>query len=202
MPDLRGHGKSDGKRICIAYEETADIKAITEYIKTQAKYKDLPVIIMGVSMGGGVALRSIGENNDIDAVISLSAFSSFEDFISANREAFLPFIPATEIDNVTAEAVRRMFGKDSRTNSPIYALRGLNNRPLLLMHSRKDSQVPFGCYEKILSEANKYTTDIDTLVVEGDEHFICKDFTMPSADKQYLDKIMSFIKRIIANKAS
>lgn len=202
MPDLRGHGKSDGKRICIAYEETADIKAITEYIKTQAKYKDLPVIIMGVSMGGGVALRSIGENNDIDAVISLSAFSSFEDFISANREAFLPFIPATEIDNVTAEAVRRMFGKDSRTNSPIYALRGLNNRPLLLMHSRKDSQVPFGCYEKILSEANKYTTDIDTLVVEGDEHFICKDFTMPSADKQYLDKIMSFIKRINANKAS
>ena len=70
------------------------------------------------------------------------------------------------------------------------------------MHSRKDSQVPFGCYEKILSEANKYTTDIDTLVVEGDEHFICKDFTMPSADKQYLDKIMSFIKRINANKAS
>ena len=44
--------------------------------------------------------------------------------------------------------------------------------------------------------------NIDTLVVEGDEHFICKDFTMPSADKQYLDKIMSFIKRINANKAS
>ncbi|MGN1376247.1 MAG: alpha/beta hydrolase [Prevotella sp.] len=200
MPDLRGHGKSDGNRICIAYEEAADVKAITDYIKGQDKYKDVPVIIMGVSMGGSVAIRSIGNNKDIDAIISLSAFSSFEDFISANREAFLPNIPATEIDNVTAEAVRRMFGKDSRTSSPIYALRGLDNRPMLLMHSRNDSQVPFCCYEKILSEAAKYTKSIDTLVVDGDEHFICKDFTMPVNDKEYLDKILSFIKRITADK--
>ena len=25
MPDLRGHGKSDGNRICLAYEETRDV---------------------------------------------------------------------------------------------------------------------------------------------------------------------------------
>ena len=32
MPDLRGHGKSDGGRICLAYEETHDVKAVTDYI--------------------------------------------------------------------------------------------------------------------------------------------------------------------------
>ena len=32
MPDLRGHGKSDGGRICLAYEETRDVKAVTDYI--------------------------------------------------------------------------------------------------------------------------------------------------------------------------
>lgn len=71
MPDLRGHGDSDGDRICLAYNETADIKAVTEYVK--ATYTDIPVIVMGLSMGGGVAIRSIGENDDIDALITMSA---------------------------------------------------------------------------------------------------------------------------------
>ena len=71
LPDLRGHGDSDGDRICLAYNETADIKAVTEYVK--ATYTDIPVIVMGLSMGGGVAIRSIGENDDIDALITLSA---------------------------------------------------------------------------------------------------------------------------------
>ena len=30
MPDLRGHGKSDGNRICLAYEEARDVKAVTD----------------------------------------------------------------------------------------------------------------------------------------------------------------------------
>ena len=67
MPDLRGHGKSDGNRICLAYEETRDVKAVTDYIKSNAKYKGVPVIVMGVSMGGAVAIRSIGENKDISS---------------------------------------------------------------------------------------------------------------------------------------
>lgn len=45
MPDLRGHGDSDGDRICLACNETADIKAVTEYVK--ATYTDIPVIVMG-----------------------------------------------------------------------------------------------------------------------------------------------------------
>ena len=72
------------------------MKAVTDYIKGNAKYKDVPVIVMGVSMGGAVAIRSIGENKDIDALISLSAFSSVEDFMHAYREAFLPMVPARE----------------------------------------------------------------------------------------------------------
>lgn len=68
-PWARGHRRRP--RICLAYNETADIKAVTEYVK--ATYTDIPVIVMGLSMGGGVAIRSIGENDDIDALITLSA---------------------------------------------------------------------------------------------------------------------------------
>ena len=137
MPDLRGHRNSDGNRIGLAYEETRDVKTVTDYIKRNAKYKDVPVIVMGVSMGGAVAIRSIGENKDIDALVSLSAFSSLEDFLQTIREALLPMVPAKQLNGVTGEIVRAKFHVDSSVSSPFYALRGLNNRPVLMMNSRK-----------------------------------------------------------------
>ena len=199
MPDLRGHGKSDGNRICLAYEETRDVKAVTDYIKSNAKYKDVPVIVLGVSMGGAVAIRSIGENKDIDGLIALSAFSSLEDFLQASREAFLPMIPAEQLAGITRQVVKEKYGVDSSVSSPLYALRGLNNRPVLMMHSRQDSQVPYSCFEKLATEASKYTIDLDTMTVEGDEHFICKDFTKPSADKKYMRQVMRFIRKLTSS---
>ena len=199
MPDLRGHGKSDGNRICLAYEEARDVKAVTDYIKSNAKYKDIPVIVMGVSMGGAVAIRSIGENKDIDGLIALSAFSSLEDFLQASREAFLPMIPAEQLAGITRQVVKEKYGVDSSVSSPLYALRGLNNRPVLMMHSRQDSQVPYSCFEKLSAEASKYTIDLDTMTVEGDEHFICKDFTKPSADKEYMRQVMRFIRKLTSS---
>ena len=199
MPDLRGHGKSDGNRICLAYEEARDVKAVTDYIKSNAKYKDVPVIVLGVSMGGAVAIRSIGENKDIDGLIALSAFSSLEDFLQASREAFLPMIPAEQLAGITRQVVKEKYGVDSSVSSPLYALRGLNNRPVLMMHSRQDSQVPYSCFEKLATEASKYTIDLDTMTVEGDEHFICKDFTKPSADKEYMRQVMRFIRKLTSS---
>ena len=198
MPDLRGHGKSDGNRICLAYEETHDVKAVMDYIKGNVKYNGVPVIVVGVSMGGAVAIRSIFENKDIDGLVSLSAFSSLEDFLQTMREALLPMIPAEQLNDVTGEIVRDKYGVDSSVSSPIYALRGLNNRPVLMMHSRKDTQVPYSCFEKLTAEASKYTNDIDTMTVEGDEHFICKDFTRPTADKEYMRRLMRFIRKLTA----
>lgn len=202
MPDLRGHGKSDGNRICLAYEETRDVKAVTDYIKGNVKYKDVPVIVMGVSMGGAVAIRSICENKDIDALVSLSAFSSLEDFLQVMREAMLPMIPADQLNRATGEIIREKYGVDSSVSSPLYALRGLGNRPVFMMHSRKDTQVPYSCFEKLTAEASKYTNDIDTMTVEGDEHFICKDFTRPTADKEYMRRLMRFIRKLTAKHPS
>lgn len=200
MTDLRGHGRSGGSRIGLAFEETLDVKAVTDYIKRDTKYQGVPVIVMGVSMGGAVAIRSIGGNNDIDALISLSAFSSLEDFMRANREALLPMIPENEMDGVTREIVREKYGVDASVSSPLYALRGLNNRPVLMMHSLGDTQVPYVCFEKLTAEASGYTTDIEKMTVPGDEHFICKDFTRPQADKEYMDRVMAFVRRVIQKK--
>lgn len=198
MPDLRGHGKSDGNRICLAYEETQDVKAVTDYIKTKAIYKDVPVIVMGVSMGGAVAIRAFAENSDIDALVSLSAFSSVEDFMRHNRRMLLPGVTEEHLDTVIGNVVRKTFGVNAQEASPVAALKGSNRRPVMFMHSRQDTQVPYSCYGRLVDEAGKYTADIDTMTVEGDRHFICDDFVHPAADKEYMRRLMRFVKKLTA----
>ena len=198
MPDLRGHGMSDGGRISLAYEETRDVKAVTDYIKSKPSYRNVPVIVMGVSMGGAVAVRAFGENNDIDALVALSAFSSVEDFMQQNRDILLPGVPADCLDTVVRRVMNRRYGIDAATASPLSALRGCNRRPVMFMHSRQNTQVPYMCFGKLVAEAGKYTADIDTMTVTGDRHFICDDFIHPAADKEYMRRLMRFVKKLTA----
>ena len=77
--EVRGHGESEGNRICLGYEEYKDVQAVVDYIKHNEEYKDIPIIIQGVSMGGAIAINSFGQIPDIDVLIAMSPYSSFED---------------------------------------------------------------------------------------------------------------------------
>ncbi len=59
--DVRGHGKSDGNRICLGYDEVKDVQAVVDYINSQEKYKDAPIVVQGASMGGAIAVNSFGQ---------------------------------------------------------------------------------------------------------------------------------------------
>lgn len=194
MPDLRGHGDSDGDRICLAYNETADIKAVTEYVK--ATYTDIPVIVMGLSMGGGVAIRSIGENDDIDALITLSAYSSVQDFTGWQFGRFITPVLAYPVKLTTALYAGLKFGVNGFNATPLESIGNLHGRPALMMHSRKDSQVPFICFEKLTKKAATVSNDIRTYIVEGDEHFITGSFGMPEEDKAYNSVLLEFVRNV------
>lgn len=74
--DMRAHGRSGGERIGLAFEEHRDVAAVLDWIEAQPALKGKPVALLGVSMGGAVALRTAGMRPDVDAVISVSAFAS------------------------------------------------------------------------------------------------------------------------------
>jgi len=76
---MRAHGESEGNMICLGYKEFLDTKAIVQYIKNDSTYRNVPVVVFGLSMGGVTAINSIGEIPEIDGLISLSAYSSWEE---------------------------------------------------------------------------------------------------------------------------
>ena len=172
LTEVRGHGGSDGDKICVGYQEWRDVEAVTDYIKSQPKYKDVPIVVMGVSMGGVVAINSIGLNDNIDALISISAFSSWEDIFCDNMAQSAPsFLVSMERPFVNLVSTIK-FGVNSWKIRPKTLIKKLNERPALIMHTNEDSQVGFSNFDRISNNAPNsiasYVGDNDNLLFVTD----------------------------------
>ncbi len=189
LVEMRSHGESDGNRICLGYKEDLDVAAAVDYIKSKAIYQDKPIVVMGVSMGASVAINAIGENSDIDGLISLSAYSSYEEVFykhmaeEISEVAALPSIPMVHL------ATYLKFDEDSN-KKPKNQIKKIGERPALLIHSRDDSQIAFENFDRLLQNA---PLTVETMVVAGDKHMIVDDFSNPQSDVVYSKKIMEFL---------
>ena len=140
--EVRGHGKSDGDRVCLGYEEASDVKAVVEYIKQQEYYVGVPIVIQGVSMGGAIAINAFGQLEDIDGLIAASAYSSFEDVVvDTMRNYHIPsFICAIERPLIHL-SLRFTFGDKVNELVPIKQVENIGERPALFIASVNDDQV-------------------------------------------------------------
>lgn len=197
LPEVRGHGRSDGDRICLAYCESADVKAVCDYaIET---YGDIPLIVMGLSMGGAIAIQSIGSNPDIDALISISGYSSVEDVIQSFAGKLISRPLAWPMRLSCKLYSSRKFDVNAFKDTPLEAITHLDGRPTLLMHDRFDTEVPFVCFEKLSAKASAATDRLQTYVVDTDEHFVCSSFGIPEDDTTYFSTVKDFILNVISD---
>lgn len=192
--ELRAHGDSEGNKIGLGMYEYLDVKAGVDFLKSNEKYKDLPIIIFGVSMGGATAINSIGQIEDIDGLISLSAYSTWADVFCDNMvELGVPrFIAEIEKPFVWLY-LGFDYGFDKIMINPLNEIKKLNGRPALLMHSREDSQVPYESYERLIKSAEQ---EVSSYIREGNYHFITYDgySNKPWADTEYSKAILKFLE--------
>ena len=186
--DLRAHGASEGKRIYAATEEWKDVDAAVAYIKSQQRYNDLPIVVMGLSMGAATALVATGRNGDIDGVIALSAYSSWGYNFNRNVEQKMPQFVAKLLVPFVYMATCVVLGRRANI-SPVNVIKGLGARPALLIHSRDDKMVPLANLERLLEVA----PNAQTWIREGDNHRILADFIHPQTDTAYCAKIVEFL---------
>lgn len=191
--ELRAHGESEGNKIGLGMHEYLDVKAGVEYLKTIDKYKDLPIIVFGVSMGGATVINSIGEINDIDGVISLSAYSNWADVFCDNMiQLGVPKFIANFEKPFVWFYLGFDYGFDKIGINPLNEIKKLNGRPALLMHSKDDSQVPYESYKRLIENVGD---DVSSYVREGNYHFITYDgySNKPWEDVEYSEAILGFL---------
>lgn len=188
--DMRAHGESDGDMICLGYKEYLDTKAIVKHIKADSAYKNIPIVVFGLSMGGSIAINSIGEIPEISGLISLAAYSSWEDVFYELMAYQSPIFLAKMVKPFVPLVALVKYKVNIWSIKPVKEIKKLGNRPALIMHTKEDSQVPYSNFERIIHHAPLH---VKTFVREGDIHFITESFTEPEKDIEYSTKILDFL---------
>lgn len=194
--EMRARSKSEGDEIGLGITEWLDVKAGVDFLSADEQIKDLPIVAMGTSMGAGTVIIAAGELEQIDGVISISAFSSWAELFSDNMTMMgIPkFIGVLDRPFINMY-VGFYFGFEYLKYSPIKEIDKITDRPILMMHSTADTQVPYSEFERLLKKANLNELDVTTFIREGDEHFVCyeKYFSEPTQDVEFSKTILDFL---------
>lgn len=144
-PDLRAHGESEGAMVTYGVKEREDLSRWIAWLKRHAPAGR--VIGFGESLGGSIALESLGE---LDAVIAECAYADFPT-VAAERVALqLPLPPSLlrwlfvapaiglvrvtrDVDLGAASAISAV----ERNRKPVFLIHGLADYLTPIEHSRR-----------------------------------------------------------------
>ena len=165
IPDLRGHGKSEGKYIGMGWHDRKDLLKWIDYIISEDE--NCEIILYGVSMGASTVMMTCGEElkNNVKAAIEDCGYTSvWDQFAYILKLKFnLPQFPIMHIANII---VRIRAKYDIKEASCIKQL-AKAKIPILFIHGDKDTFVPFYMLKKVYDSAK---CEKQMLIIEGAGH--------------------------------
>lgn len=184
-PDLKAHGKSDGKYIGMGWNDRKDILAWIDYILSIDS--GARIVLHGVSMGGATVMMTVGDEALPSAVVGAvedcgytSAWDIFSKELKTNYH--LPKFPVMNLANVL---VNKKAGYDLKEASALDQV-AKTNVPVLFIHGSKDDFVPTDMvkplYDACKSEKQLY-------IVEGAAH--AQSYKLEK--EKYFDTVFSFL---------
>lgn len=138
--DSRAHGESEGDACTYGYYEKKDLAKAIDLFATG------PVVVLGVSLGGAVALEAAAEDPRIRAVVSVATFSDLRTV--ANERA--PWVASRS----NIEAAFRLAEEQAHFKvdeaSPLLAAPHIEV-PVFLIHGEADRETPPAHAERVFS---------------------------------------------------
>ena len=129
--DSRAHGESDGEACTYGFFEKEDLRRVLDQLDAA------PIVLIGTSLGGAVALQAAAEDRRIRAVVAAETFSDLRTVVM-DRTPYV--LPEFLVDRALALA-----GRQARFNStrvtPVDAARAIGI-PVLLIHGAADVDTP------------------------------------------------------------
>ena len=134
--------------------ELADLVDVTRYAR--ARFRDVPVFLLGHSRGGGVALLAAQQIEDLGGVITWSAISSADRWDEATKrqwraDGFLDVVNA-RTKQVMRTSTKALDDIESQRHDILGATSKLG-APLLVVHGERDESVPVSEGKEIAAAA-------------------------------------------------
>jgi uncharacterized protein len=138
--DLRCCGESDGRAVTFGGREREDVAAALAYLRARPDVDGERMGVLGLSLGGALALLAAA---DCPAVRAVVAESSFRDIRTVVRRLFryATRLPAFPFASVTIWMVERRWGVRAGRVVPEREIGALQDCAVLLIHSETDDVV-------------------------------------------------------------
>lgn len=191
--DFRGHGASAGRVLSFGKEEAWDVEAGLRFLSEDPRCKGLPVGCYGISMGGAIGILAASRFPRLEAVVSDSSYADFPRAIARGvwMSYHIPRIPLGQI--VIWGTAIRLWCRMS-TVSPVFHIRKIAPRPILLIHGARDQTTPLGeglWLHEAAGEPKEFW------LVPGAEH-VGSFYQDPS---EYLTRVVNFFNHVFSRAA-
>lgn len=137
---LRGHDRSDGDRITFGHSELRDLDAWYGFAVRQPDVDRRRIALLGVSMGGAIAIQYAAKNPAVAALVADSAFSSMDDTIATSVRHFTG-LPAFPFASLIGFWVRESTGLTRDEADAKRAIAQISPRPVFLMQGGADTVI-------------------------------------------------------------
>jgi fermentation-respiration switch protein FrsA (DUF1100 family) len=181
MFDMRGHGKSEGDRMSAGYYEVRDLGGAVDYVKDLG-FDDIGVL--GSSMGGATTIMTAADCDDIDVIVTDSAYADLNDMIEP-QFAERTFFPKFFLKPLLF-MVKMMYGIDFTAVKPIEVVGDIAPRPILFIQGELDDVVPPGHAQSLLEASNN---PLNQLWLIPDCGHVEAYVTHP---EEYMDRVTAF----------
>ena len=185
LPDLRGHGSSDGKYIGMGYHDHYDLLGWIKYINKN--YPEAQIILYGISMGASTVLMTAGENpRNLKLTIADAGYESiWDEFKYQLRGLFhLPIFPFLYLTSFITKLKCHYSFHDGRTIDYVAKAK----QPILYIHGENDAFILVDNAKDMYKATN---APKELLTVPKAQHVASEAVD----SKKYWETITNFIKK-------
>lgn len=188
VPDLRGHGRSEGKIIGLGWLDRLDLVQWIDEIIAQDSQAE--IILHGCSIGGAAGLMASGEKlpAQVKLFIADSSFTSVYSEFKWLLRRYTKF-PVSRFMVLANRYARRKMGY-SLIKASVTRQLGSNHLPVLLLHGEKDEFVPV---KELTALAKASALPAETAVFSDCGHLEAKE----QKTKEYWQTVFTFIEKYL-----